>query len=368
MRSSPDVKTTSEVVSAKPGPETTSEVVFTPRATVLGAFLEGWRRALAAPAITLGVLAALFLMALPLGLALRGMLVEHLGSSVVAERAAWGWEAGWAAEFAAQAQGLGRTFTHEILGFGGTLSIIGGFFDAKPLPPVVAGAAAAYAVLWIFLSGGILDRFARARPVRTAAFFASCGVFFWRFLRLGVMVGAAYWALFAWLHPFLFGTLWNSWTAGMTTEREAMAVRAGLYLVFALALALVSLIADYAKVRAVVEDRRSMISALGASMRFLRRRPFRVFGLYLLSALASIVVVRVWFTAAPSAWASVPVAFLLTQVYLLFRVWAKLAWMAGEVVFFQGELAHATYTAAPLQMWPDSPAAEAIENLVSRTR
>jgi len=38
--------------------------------------------------------------------------------------------------------------------------------------------------------------------------------------------------------------------------------------------------------------------------------------------------------------------------------------MAGEVVFFQGELAHATYTAAPLQMWPDSPAAEAIENLV----
>ncbi len=345
------------------------EVVSTaPRATALGALLEGWRRTLRAPAITLGVLAALFLMALPLGLALRGMLAEHLGSSIVSDRAAWGWDAGWAAEFGAQAQGLGRTFTHEILGFGGTLSTIGGFFDAKPLPPVVAGAAAAYAVLWIFLSGGILDRFARARPVRTAAFFAACGVFFWRFLRLGVMVGAAYWALFAWLHPYLFGTLWNGWTRTITTEREAQAVRVGLYLVFAASLAVVSLIADYAKVRAVVEDRRSMVGALGASLRFVRRRPFRVFGLYLLSAVASVIVVRLWFTAAPSAWASVPVAFLLTQMYLLLRVWSKLAWMAGEVVFFQGELAHATYTAAPLPMWPDSPAAEAIENLAARNR
>ena len=41
--------------------------------------------------------------------------------------------------------------------------------------------------------------------------------------------------------------------------------------------------------------------------------------------------------------------------------------MAAEVVFFQGELAHATYTAAPLPTWPDSPAAEALENLTNRS-
>jgi hypothetical protein len=118
----------------------------------------------------------------------------------------------------------------------------------------------------------------------------------------------------------------------------------------------------------VVEDRRSMVGALGASMRFLRRRVFRAFGLYLMSAMASLLIMRLWFTAAPSATDSVLLAFLLTQVYLLARVWAKLAWMAGEVVFFQGDLAHATYTAMPEQMWPDSPAAEAIENLISRSR
>ena len=115
MPSSPD--------AAAPVPVTAAA---TPRATVLGAFLEGWRRVLRAPAITLGVLASMFLLALPLGLALGAMIEEHLGSSAVADRVATGWDAGWAAEFAAQARGLGRTFTHEVLGFGGTLAIVSG--------------------------------------------------------------------------------------------------------------------------------------------------------------------------------------------------------------------------------------------------
>ncbi len=310
----------------------------------------------------------MFTLALPLGVALRGMLTEHLGSSVVAERAARGWDAGWVAEFGAQAQGLGRTLTHEILGFGGTMSIASDFLDGASLPPTVAAAAAASMMLWIFLAGGILDRFARARPIRTAAFFAACGVYFVRFIRLGLIVAAAYWALFAWLHPFLFGTIWNRWTRDLTSERDAILLRIALYLVFVGALAMVNIVVDYAKVRAVVEDRRSMIGALAASMRFLRRRPLRALGLYLLNALATLLIVGLWYVLAPAASASVGLAFLLTQVYLLCRVGAKLAWMASEVVFFQGELAHASYTAAPLPLWPDSPAAEALGNLIDRNQ
>ena len=46
-------------------------------------------------------------------------------------------------------------------------------------------------------------------------------------------------------------------------------------------------------------------------------------------------------------------------------LWARSALAASEIVLFQHALAHADYTAAPLPIWPDSPAAEAIENLVS---
>ena len=336
------------------------------RTPVLGAFLEGWRRVFAAPVVVVSVLAATFLFALPMAALLRGSIAAHLGSSLEADAAATGWNAGWAAEFEAQAKGLERTFTFEILGFGGTMATLSRFLDNESLNPTLVIAIGAYITLWVFLSGGILDRLARGRPVRTSAFFSACGTYFVRFLRLAVIVGSAYWWLFSWLHPFLFQTLYNRWTRDMTDERDALALRGALYLVFLVALGLVSLVADYAKVRAVVEDRRSMISALLASIRFIRRRFFRTTGLYLLNIFAVIVILRIWLSAAPSATAAPWLALLVAQVYLLVRLWAKLAFMASETVFFQGELAHAQYTAAPEPVWPDSPSAEGLDNLARR--
>jgi len=333
------------------------------RTPVLGAFLEGWRRVWLAPALTAGALAMTFLLALPLGLVMRDGIETHLGRSLQADEAATDWNAGWAAEFAAQAQGVGRTFTYQFLGFGGTLAIIDALADRTPLDRALAGAAAVSIAAWVFLSGGLLDRLARGRPVRTAHFFSACGVYFFRFIRLAAVVGGAYWALFRWLHPFLFGTVYHRFTRDMTSERDGIVLRAMLYAAFALAIAFVNLVADFAKVRAVVEDRRSMLGALGASLRFIRRRPLRASGLYLLNAAAFLVILRLWMSVAPSAAAPTWLALLLSQLYLLCRVWAKLAFMASEVVFFQGELAHAQYTASPPLVWPESPAAEAIDNL-----
>ncbi len=336
------------------------------RTPVLGSFLEGWRRVFRAPVLVVSVLGATYLFALPMAMLVRGSIAAHLGSSLEAEAAATGWNAAWASEFESQASGLERTFTFEILGFGGTMATLSRFLDRQSLNPTLAIAVVGYIALWIFLSGGILDRLARGRPVRTAAFFSACGTYFVRFLRLAVFVGTAYWLLFSWLHPFLFRTLYNGWTRNMTEERDAIALRGLLYVVFLQAIGVVSLVADYAKVRAVVEDRRSMLSALLASVRFIRRRPLRAAGLYLLNVLAVIVVLRIWLSVAPSATAAPWLALLVAQIYLLFRVWAKLAFMASETVFFQGELAHAQYTAAPEPVWPDSPSAEAVDNLVRR--
>jgi hypothetical protein len=333
------------------------------RTPILGAFLEAWRRVWRAPAVALGALAASFLLALPLGIVMQRSMEAHLGSSLEADSAADGWNAGWAAEFGSQAQGVTRTFSYEVLGFGGTLAIISGMADRVALDPALAAAAAMSIALWVFLSGGVIDRLARGRAIGAAHFFGTCGVFFWRFLRLAIMVGAAYWVLFNWLHPFLFSKVYHHFTRDMTAERDGIVLRTTLYIVFALALAFVSVVADFAKTRAVVEDRRSMLGAIGAALRFIRRRPFRVAGLYLLSVIAFLVILRLWMQIAPSAGAANWVALLLAEFYLLLRVWAKLAFMGSEIVFFQGELAHAEYTAAPPIVWPDSPAAEGIENL-----
>jgi hypothetical protein len=333
------------------------------RASILGAFLEGWRRVLHAPALTAGLVALTFLTALPLTVVLGGMLERHLGSSLEAERALTEWNATWASEFSTQTPLVGRVFTHEILGFGGTLAALSRLVDAEPLDPALATVVIAYIALWVFLSGGILDRLARGRAIGLSAFFSACGVYVVRFLRLAVVVGVAYWVLFAWLHPILFSTFYDYWTRNLTTEHQVLAIRVALYAVFLAGVMMVSLVADFAKVRAVVEDRRSMIGALGAATRFVRRRWWRVAGLYLLNIVAGLVILRLWLQTAPGAAVPTWLALLGGQLYLLGRIWAKLAFMASEVVFFQGELAHATYTALPEPVWPDSPAVEAIRNV-----
>jgi hypothetical protein len=131
------------------------------------------------------------------------------------------------------------------------------------------------------------------------------------------------------------------------------------------ALAIAGIILDFARVRAVVEDRHSMLGALTAGTRFVRRRPVRVLSLSLLNGVAMLVVVRIEFqvgTTVAAPWLTT----LMSAGLMLLATFARLAMFGSEVVFFQGELAHAGYTAAPLPVWPDSPAVEGIENLRQR--
>jgi hypothetical protein len=342
--------------SSAPRPGTRS------RATVLGAFLEGWRRALGAPVVTASLLAATWFLAQPLALAFRVALESELGISAAT------FEAADEPAATARARELARLIENE-LGFFGSPADVSAWLRHDPLNPILAGAAGAYAALWLFVSGGILDRFARGRPIYTAAFFAACGVYFVRFLRLAVVIGAAYFALFRWLYPFLFVTVYGLWSSDLSAgDRDDLRVRGVLYALFAVALVLVGAVADFAKVRAVVEDRRGMLGAVAASIRFIRRRPLRALGLYLLNLFALMVILRLWAQAETGTYAPSWLALLVVLLYLVARIWAKLAFMASEVVFFQGELAHIDYTAAPLPVWPDSPEAEAMDNLKAEGR
>src|SRR5688572_1848949 len=155
--------------------------------TALSAFREGLRRVNQAPHVVAGMFLVTLMIALPLALALRGMIEAHLGRSLAAETLVSGVNYDWWQEFSAQASGLGTTFVPTLIGFGAVLDNLGGLLDNLPLAATIVGATVAWLVVWSFLSGGVLDRFARNRPTRTAGFFAACGTHFWRFLRLGIL-------------------------------------------------------------------------------------------------------------------------------------------------------------------------------------
>ena len=330
---------------------------------IVAAWRDGWRRVLAAPAIAAGVFALTFLLALPLALTMRGLLEAHRGRSLVATESPAQINYDWWQEFTAQASGLGTTFTPSIIGFAATLDNISSVLDGqKEIVPVLS-VLALYFATSTFVAGGILDRYARQRRTRAHGFFAACGVFFARFLRLAVFAGIFYWWMFGFIHPWLFVEWFPALTRDLSVEREVAAVRLAMYVAFGTLLLFGNMVFDYAKVRAVVEDRRSMFAAMNAAMRFILNRPGSTLGLYALNGVMFAALLVVWAGIAPGAggtsawrWGGLAVA----QVYVLARLLFKLHFYASQTALFQASLAHAAYVATPEPVWPESPAAEAI--------
>jgi hypothetical protein len=333
------------------------------------AFRDGIRRVNGAPVLLAAMCLVTLLLALPLSIALRGMLEAQFGRSLTAQHVASGADYQWWQEFLHQATGLGSTFTPSIIGFGAVLDNLDALLDNEPMAATIAGVTAAWLLIWSFLSGGVIDRLARERKTRTHGFFAAAGVHFWRFLRLGLVAFFVYLFLFGSLHGWLFADLYEYLIRDMTSERTAMLIRLLAYLVFGMLLILVNVVFDYARIRIVVEDRRSAIGAFVAGARFVGRHPGRVAALYLLNALAFTLLLLLYALLSPGApgarlflWG----VLLLGQAYIVGRHYLKLVFYASQTALFQSELAHAVYTAAPVIEWPDSPAVESITNSPSR--
>ncbi len=325
--------------------------------------LDGLRRVGRAPALVAGVWVFTLAISLPLAVVMRGMLADHLGRSLTGESALRGADYEWMQEFADQASGVGVTFRPTIIGFGAVLDNLSAFADAAARPAVIVAAAAAYILFWLFLAGGIIDRLARDRPSRAHGFFAACGVFFFRFLRLAVAQAIVYGLLFGPTHRWLFDRLYPRMIHEVTVERTAFFARAALYVVFSVLVAASALVFDYAKVRAVVEDRRSMIGAIGAAIGFIRRNSAGAVALFTIDFLLFAAAVGVYALMAPGPGRStltIGVSVAVGQLYVLARLCVKLAFWASEAALFQSRLAHAGYTARPEPVWPESPAAEVI--------
>ena len=326
------------------------------------ALREGLRRAARAPALLAGTFLLTVLVALPLTVALRGMLASQLDASLVATMRSV--DRGWWQEFLSQATGLGQTFVPSVMGFGAVLKNLSDLLDNLPLAATIAGAVAAWMIVWSFLSGGIIDRLARDRATRSVGFFSAAGLHFPALARLGVVALIVYGTVFRWLHPLLLDDAYGRLTRDISVERRAFVIRLLLYGVVGLVVCAVNLIIDYARIRIVVEDRRSALGAIVSSVRFVKRHIAAVLALYVLNACLFVILITSYAVLAGSAppGGAAMYALVVGEIYVLARHYLKLAFYASETAFFQARLAHAGYTAAPPVVWPDSPAAESIGN------
>ena len=89
-----------------------------------------------------------------------------------------------------------------------------------------------YLLLWIFLAGGIIDRYARDRPTRAHGFFARAACSSSGFCGSRSAQAVVYGFLFGALHPWLFDRLYPRMIHDVTVERTAFFARLALYVVF----------------------------------------------------------------------------------------------------------------------------------------
>jgi hypothetical protein len=331
--------------------------------TAVSAYLEGARRVGRAPLLLAGTLVMSLLVAAPLTFAVRSAIAEDLGNSTAADLAAAGvnWE--WWQEFSSRASGLARSFQPSVIGFAAPLRNFSDLADGNPPGPALRGAIAVWLIVWTFLSGGILDRLARNRVVRAHGFFMACGGYFFRFVRIGLLALAAYAVLSLLVHGWLFADFYTWMTRSLTVERQAFLLRLGLYGAAALLFAALSVVLDYARIRIVVEDRRSVLAAITASARFVRRHAGKVALLYVLNLLTFGGLLAAYALVAPGAgragWEAW-LALVLGQLFVAARLGIKFMFLASQTALFQGHLAHTGYVAGAPARWPESPMAEAI--------
>lgn len=325
------------------------------------ALRDGIRRVNRAPAVLACVFLVTLLAALPFSIAMRDALQAHFGNSLAAENATRGVNVLWWEEFTQRSGSLGRTFRPSIIGFAAVLDNLSTLADRRSRPSPLIWLGVGYVLLWLFLAGGVLDRYARVRPTRSHEFFTACGVYFVRFLRLAPFVALAYSVMFVIVHPMLFEGVFNELTREVIVERTAFFLRLVLYAIFGAMLVLLNIIFDYAKVRAVIEDRRSMLGAIIAGARFAGRNAATVAALYLLTGSLFVALLLLYAAAAPGAGstgAGIWLGIGIGQLYLVGRLWIRLVFFASETALFQSRLAHAGYVASAPVPRPEPPLVE----------
>ena len=230
------------------------------------------------------------------------MIAAHLGDSLAADarrRRARTTTGGRSSR--RRRQGLGTTFVPSILGFGAVLDNLSAFLDNQPMAATIAGATAAWLVLWSFLSGGVLDRYARSgRRARTDSLPRAAPT-------SGASPGSAFSPGSSTVSVRRRAPL-DSFDIVLSlgdAERHRRAHRRlrfarCCYLVFGMLLVLCNVVFDYARIRIVVEDRRSAIGALVAGARFVRRHPATL-RLYLLNACCFVLLALIYALVAPGA-------------------------------------------------------------------
>jgi hypothetical protein len=301
------------------------------------------------------LLAVNLLTAAVLAVPLAGQMEQALSKSESSRRMLYGFDFAWwshwndtrggyATGFAPDIFGLGFAFKNADLLLKGYLPL-GLFVSAPPdsdeaplVDPVVLAVGAAYLLLHIFLSGGVLSVLRGTQGAwTTRGLLHGAGFYFGRFFRIGVLSLLLIAFVFAVNVPLT--RLAEHLGRESVSERTGMAWLIGRHALLLAALLCVHLVSSYARVITVLEERSSALLAVVSALAFCLRHLLRTVGQYALVALAGVVVLGLWY-ALDSVWVTTGyktqvVTLLLAQTLMLSRIALRLGLSASQIALYR---------------------------------
>jgi len=196
-----------------------------------------------------------------------------------------------------------------------------------------------YALVYVFLNGGIIGRLLDGEGRTTLqTFFSDCGRYFWRFVRL-FLISLLFYGLAFGVVLEVVSALLKPVSEKALTEWPDFWISALHSVAALLVLSLVHMIFDYARILVVSEDDHRVRHALTTALRFVGSRFFRAWLLYLLIAAGFAAGTAVYALAGQAvppeglAWAGLGI--LWGQVFIAFRLWTKMVFFSAQAEYLR---------------------------------
>jgi hypothetical protein len=219
----------------------------------------------------------------------------------------------------------------------------------------VAGVSISFSLVFfvivLFLTGGILEAYRSGRRLTTREFFEACGSYFWRWVRLCILMMIL-------LVPLLYlaGTVWGRATEMMLNsaqEKTAFWILLAGMGVLGLLMMCIRLWFDLAQVRAVVEEETGMWRNVGRAFKITFGNFGALFWMYLRISILGWLV----FALGLYIWAKMPPArfawtILILEITVLWGFWIRLWQRACGMIWYQRRVLASIAAPAPIPLTP----------------
>ena len=312
-----------------------------------------WRARALVIALWLVNVATASLLAIPFGTLLERELHEKESAATMAR----GFDYAWWSRWSEAQQGWTAAFKPDILGSGfafrNTELLLKGALPANLLAPgaepssdagapdvdgVVLGLGAFYLLVQVFFAAGIVATLRDPRGTFTVrAFGHGSSFYFGRMLRIAIVALAADALLFRLGAPF--AGFMAAHARESVSESAALAWSYARYAGFLAGLLGVHLLAGYARVFTVLEERKSALLAYVSALGFCFRHAARALGHYALVAALAGLSLGLWAVLdsafAVTGWGTQLLAFVLMQTFVAARIGLRVALVGGQVELYR---------------------------------